>query len=313
MKKKVILFGASKLGQIAKELLSSQYEVIYFCDNNQSLHQTYIDDIEIISPDQLRSLSFDEIIISSTYHNEISDQLIVMEIYNFQIFNYTVSKNIKAINAKSMKNLSEKEDNDIKEYYDLMSDYVNQYHIMGNQRLDYIKKRLNYLVKPGFGVLDLGCGNGITTDYISKLGATNVIGIDLSDKMIQSAKEKYEKLDFRVGDITEINLGAKFDLITLFDVMEHIPRSKYNNLFKSAKKHLKDNGTIFISIPDPVFLDYLRIKSPEELQIIDNSIEMNELYELCHLNGLEIVMFKQYKIGDSDYNEYTIVNKKEWI
>ncbi|MEM5591545.1 hypothetical protein AAHH67_06855 [Niallia circulans] len=136
----MILFGASKLGQIAKELLSNQYEVIYFCDNNQNLHQTYLADLEIISPDQLSSISFDEIIISSTYHNEISDQLIDMGIYDFQIFNYTVSKNIKAINAKSMINLSKKDENDIKEYYDLMSDYVNQYHVMGNQRLDYIKR-----------------------------------------------------------------------------------------------------------------------------------------------------------------------------
>ncbi|MEM5598027.1 class I SAM-dependent methyltransferase [Niallia circulans] len=309
----MILFGASKLGQIAKELLSNQYEVIYFCDNNQNLHQTYLADLEIISPDQLSSISFDEIIISSTYHNEISDQLIDMGIYDFQIFNYTVSKNIKAINAKSMINLSKKDENDIKEYYDLMSDYVNQYHVMGNQRLDYIKKRLNYLMKPGFEVLDLGCGNGITTNHISELGANKVIGIDLSEKMIQSAREKYVNLDFRQGDITEIKLGNKFDLITLFDVMEHIPRSNYNNLFKSIKSHLKENGTVFISIPDPLFLDNLRIKSPEELQIIDNSIEIKELYELCQLNNLEIVMFKHYKIGDSDYNEYTIVNKKELI
>lgn len=49
-------------------------------------------------------------------------------------------------------------------------------------------------------VLDYGCGNGVHSVYLAKMGAQKVIGIDLSEKSLQVAKEKIkrEKIESRV-------------------------------------------------------------------------------------------------------------------
>jgi 2-polyprenyl-3-methyl-5-hydroxy-6-metoxy-1,4-benzoquinol methylase len=74
-------------------------------------------------------------------------------------------------------------------------------------------------------VLDFGCGEGSNTEYLArKLPAARVLGIDQSGSGIDSAKSTYgaANLEFRhePGDI--VFGGARFDLITCFEVLEHV-------------------------------------------------------------------------------------------
>lgn len=46
---------------------------------------------------------------------------------------------------------------------------------------------LNHYIKKNESLLDLGCGAGRTTINLYKLGYSNILGIDFSEKMIQSA------------------------------------------------------------------------------------------------------------------------------
>lgn len=73
-------------------------------------------------------------------------------------------------------------------------------------------------------VLDVGCGQGCTTYNLAKwLPQSSVLGIDFSSTGIDVANELYqsENLAFEV-DITSSRLGEKFDLITCFEVLEHV-------------------------------------------------------------------------------------------
>jgi len=72
-------------------------------------------------------------------------------------------------------------------------------------------------------VLDIGCGNGaLTFDVAQK--AKKVVGIDLSKKNIQLAKEKFSKenIEYIEGDALSNLPEAKFDVIILSNVLEHI-------------------------------------------------------------------------------------------
>ncbi|MDD5528245.1 MAG: class I SAM-dependent methyltransferase [Patescibacteria group bacterium] len=98
-------------------------------------------------------------------------------------------------------------------------------------------------------VLDIGCGNGAVADDIAGK-ATRVIGIDIADKNIRMAKEKFKRanLEFVLGDCLTFDFSslgiAKFDKIILSNVLEHLEaRIEFLN-----KLH-KLSETILLRVP----------------------------------------------------------------
>lgn len=68
----------------------------------------------------------------------------------------------------------------------------------------------------GKSVLDLGCGFGHNCIDFVKRGATNVVGIDISEKMLYVAEKEFsdEKITYLNMSMTDISrLTQKFDLI----------------------------------------------------------------------------------------------------
>lgn len=78
-------------------------------------------------------------------------------------------------------------------------------------------------------VLDIGCGSGIiTAELAHRMEKADVGGVDLSEIGIDKAKRKYghiKNLSFFCDDaiaLSEDGIKNKIDLITLFEVLEHI-------------------------------------------------------------------------------------------
>jgi len=95
-----------------------------------------------------------------------------------------------------------------------------------------VKSRLIKPVKPGWQVLDDGCGNGVMATEILNRGAV-YCGIDLSDKLIKIAKKKYlgaiksGQAKFVCGDALKLPFPENsFDFVFSFAVMHHIPSAK---------------------------------------------------------------------------------------
>lgn len=87
MKKNVILFGASKLGKVAFAALKDEYNICFFCDNDTKKWNQEFLGKKVISPQELVALKNNyEVIIASSYYNEISEQLIQLGIKQFKIF-----------------------------------------------------------------------------------------------------------------------------------------------------------------------------------------------------------------------------------
>jgi predicted SAM-dependent methyltransferase len=55
--------------------------------------------------------------------------------------------------------------------------------------------------------------------------------------------------------IDKLNTNIKFDVITIFEVIEHLSYKEIIELFVKIKKMLKKNGIIIISTPNPANLD----------------------------------------------------------
>jgi 2-polyprenyl-3-methyl-5-hydroxy-6-metoxy-1,4-benzoquinol methylase len=132
--------------------------------------------------------------------------------------------------------------------------------------------------KPGSHILDIACGNGLTTRRLAELGCT-VTAFDFSTNLIEYAKSRtalYESLrSLPVGRITYhgidatdeqalLSLGeAKFDSalsnMALFDMADIEP------LFQTLPKLLKPGGTFIFSITHPCFNNASSMHVVEEM------------------------------------------------
>jgi phosphorylcholine metabolism protein LicD len=80
--KNIILFGASEFGRKAYDFYhnDTNVKIIAFCDNDFNKHHRKFLDIKVISAQEIEKKVFDEIIICSSYDNEIKTQLLGMNI-----------------------------------------------------------------------------------------------------------------------------------------------------------------------------------------------------------------------------------------
>jgi len=66
--------------------------------------------------------------------------------------------------------------------------------------------------QPGERILDLGCGTGHLTHRLADAGA-EVVGIDQSDEMIETARETYSDLEFQQADARDFDVDEPFDAV----------------------------------------------------------------------------------------------------
>lgn len=93
-------------------------------------------------------------------------------------------------------------------------------------------------------VADIGCGLGLHTKLLAKyFTKAKVTGFDFSSSGIATAKKnhKLKNLNFSVEDITKAKNNKKYDMITAFDVLEHI--EDWHGLVKNL---IKVNNHYFI-------------------------------------------------------------------
>lgn len=88
------------------------------------------------------------------------------------------------------------------------------------------KKELDRLnLSEGEKVLDVGCGQGLLLSRLSKTYKIKGVGIDVSEKSIQSAKKNFggKNLSFKVAEAARIPFpNSSFDAVVSFDALEHI-------------------------------------------------------------------------------------------
>jgi 2-polyprenyl-3-methyl-5-hydroxy-6-metoxy-1,4-benzoquinol methylase len=159
--------------------------------------------------------------------------------------------------------------------------------------------------------LEIGCGIGIISEFISK-NIPVVTGIDISEENIKFAKATVKSVNFHCSDFLEFSSKDRYDLITLFDVLEHIPKEIHPDVFKKIKEISDSNTIILLTIPDPDYLSYIREHFPEKLQVVDESIYPDELLQILKLNNLEAIKFEKYGVDyDDQYNFYLLHYKKK--
>ncbi|MGM0903688.1 MAG: class I SAM-dependent methyltransferase [Bacillota bacterium] len=105
----------------------------------------------------------------------------------------------------------------------------------------------------GKSVLDLGCGDGRFAKYCIDNVATNVVGVDISSKMIEQARVQnmHENIKYLCMPIEDLDLpNEKYDLIISSLAIHYI--EDYSALLKKVYALLHNKGEFIFSMEHPI-------------------------------------------------------------
>lgn len=171
----------------------------------------------------------------------------------------------------------------------------------------------------GASILDVGCGSGWLSEYFSRLGY-KVLGIDISDDLVQMARERVERVPYNVDhetslqcrflkyDVESAPLPQKFDAIICYDALHHFEDEAA--VFSHLAAMLDVGGLLFIlegqkpsagsateeelrevmrnygTLESPFSDDYLRTLLDENgFAVVGDYVSVNGLFEREMLEG----------------------------
>ena len=122
----------------------------------------------------------------------------------------------------------------------------------------------------GKSILDLGCGEGFYTRKFKQKGAASVIGVDISPKMIELAKQQEAQeplgIEYIVCDVLKLGKIGSFDLVVASYLL---------NYAQTQEELLKMCQTI-----------YANLKPGSRFVTINNNLEQSpESYAICEKYG----------------------------
>ena len=199
--------------------------------------------------------------------------------------------------------------NNVSEFYD---DFVKTQKKIGiSVRHRIIHNKLKSIgLKSDSNVLEVGCGIGTVSKLIiASIPNGQFVGCDISPDSIEFAKQFNSKKNaqFVVTDMSDFTSQIKFDFIVFPDVLEHIPVDQHFNLFKNVAAVSKPNAKVLINIPEPNSLNWTREHKPEVLQIIDQSLSMQDLLNNTYPHGFQVQSIIPYSIHTNIPNYLSIV------
>lgn len=197
----------------------------------------------------------------------------------------------------------------VEEFYD---NYIAHQRKVGiNTRHRIIAKKVKKLgIAPTANILEIGCGIGTLSKLLIRLVPNgHFTGCDISPKSIEYARQfnPDKNAEFICSDMSDFTHSKKFDCVVFPDVLEHIPLEQHKNLFEIIAGISTENAIWFINIPEPNVLDYHREHNPHLLQIIDQSLSMQDLLNNVYPTGFELVSMNPYFIHTQIPNYVAIV------
>jgi 2-polyprenyl-6-hydroxyphenyl methylase / 3-demethylubiquinone-9 3-methyltransferase len=198
----------------------------------------------------------------------------------------------------------------------LRLNWINQHHPLAKQQ-----------------VLDVGCGGGLLSEAMARLGAEKVLGIDLAEKSIRAAQLHAMESDVNNVAYDCVSTEAlsrsnpcSFDVVTCMEMLEHVPDPA--SIVGACAHLVKPGGTVFFSTlnrnPKAYLLgvigaEYLLGLVPKGTHDYQKFIRPSELVQMASHCGLDVLgmtglsynpMTKRFALGkDTDVN-YAVAFRK---
>ena len=100
-------------------------------------------------------------------------------------------------------------------------------------------------------ILDIGCGMGFLLIALKKAGYENISGIDTDERQVMSCRQKNLNVTLVKNSIYFLKENKdKYDIITAFDVLEHIPATEQIVFVKTIFESLNPGGVFIVTVPN---------------------------------------------------------------
>lgn len=174
-----------------------------------------------------------------------------------------------------------------KEHFNRIAPTFDKWKSRNSYYHGQIKRFYVSVIPKGKRILEIGCATG---DLLASLEPEYGLGIDISEKMIDIAREKYPWLNFVVADIGALNVNDKFDYIILSNLLEYI--TDCWDFFCKLKKFLSDETKVIITNINPLWEPVmylgrkLKLKTPD---IQRNYITKRDIINMLTLCDYDII------------------------
>jgi 2-polyprenyl-6-hydroxyphenyl methylase/3-demethylubiquinone-9 3-methyltransferase len=201
-----------------------------------------------------------------------------------------------------------------------ITDKIKQHFKIKDEEVNFLK---------GLNILDIGCGGGLISEPMARLGGT-ITGIDASEKNIKVAKLHSEKNKLKINYLNkspeQLDKKEKFDIILNLEIVEHV--DNVGLYINSCYNLLKKDGLMFTATLNRSLMSYLKaiigaeyilrwlpigthdwnkFLKPEELE----KLLQNEKFSTVDVKGLEFNPFlKKWKKSDNLSVNYIISSLK---
>jgi predicted TPR repeat methyltransferase len=133
-------------------------------------------------------------------------------------------------------------------YKDFAKAYDEATTTNNDEKIVLFKRLIQKYPSKGNNLLELGCGTGTILQAFAD--GYSLTGLDLSQPMLDVAAEKIPNARLVQGDITDFDLGQKFDVILcVFDTINHLLQfSEWEQTLHLTLKHLEKGGLFIFDI-----------------------------------------------------------------
>ncbi len=121
--------------------------------------------------------------------------------------------------------------------YDVLTEYgylslIKSFTVLAKEYLETSQKSI-----------DLGCGTGSFTRRFAKHLKGSMIGVDISEASVKMAKQKNDGIEYRQGDITQLDFPENtFDVVVFSGVLHHF--GDFSSCLKEGYRILKKGGCL---------------------------------------------------------------------
>jgi ubiquinone/menaquinone biosynthesis C-methylase UbiE len=117
-------------------------------------------------------------------------------------------------------------------------------------------------------LLDVGCGLGLFAGRAGARPGWEVTGVDVDPSVIDQNRLRYPGVEFVVGSAIDLGLsGREFDVVTAWDVIEHI--TDRDAARQAIREKLRPGGLLFMVVPvyDGVTGPVIRLLDKDETHV----------------------------------------------
>lgn len=165
-------------------------------------------------------------------------------------------------------------------------------------------------------ILDFGCGTGHWIQFYDDLNFDNITGIDISEKVIVQARKRFinkDNINILCGNILELDLNNKFDIINTIGTMFHIMDDKLlEDILRKFSSLLQKEGHIIIGgeFGDKIELLHFIDVNKKPIKKLRSYVFWQDILDKCGLKILKFYKNDIRKLFHTPQNNILLVTHK---